>query len=87
MADEKKIDRPRHVVMDGPPWGGYVDPDLAYIRGQLGAVGSGALGGQSFAKLGGFVEADAGETHEAIDEARRILERRAEEEEEEETKR
>lgn len=60
-------------VMPGPPWGSYVDPELAYIRGQLGSVGSGALGGRSFADDGGFVTADPEDTRALIDEAHRIL--------------
>jgi hypothetical protein len=66
-------------VMAGPPWGNYVDPELEYIRGQLGSVGSGALGGRSFAEDGGFVTADPAETKELIEEAHRILGGRAEE--------
>jgi hypothetical protein len=80
--DEKNrpagVDAPPRVVMSGPPWGNYVDPDLAYIRGQLGSVGSGAIGGRSFANLGGFVEANGEETKQLIAEAHRILEERAE---------
>ena len=76
--DEKKrperADVPPHVVMNGPPWGAYVDPDLDYIRGQLGSVGSGV----SFSELGGFVTAKGEETKEIIAEARRILKERAE---------
>lgn len=64
-------------VMAGPPWGNYVDPDLAYIRGQLGSVGSGALGGRSYSDDGGFVRADPAETKELIEEAHRILTARA----------
>ncbi|HEY4394274.1 MAG TPA: hypothetical protein VGP64_09445 [Polyangia bacterium] len=64
--------------MAGPPWGSYVDPELAYIRGQLGSVGSGALGGRSFSDDGGFVTADPAETKELIEEAHRILATRAE---------
>ena len=64
-------------VMAGPPWGSYVDPEIAYIRGQLGSVGSGALGGRSFSEDGGFVRADPQETRELIEEAHRILGARA----------
>ena len=67
-----------HRVMAGPPWGSYVDPELAYIRGQLGSVGSGALGGRSYSEDGGFVRADPEETKELIEEAHRILAARAE---------
>jgi len=65
-------------VMAGPPWGNYVDPEMEYSRGQLGSVGSGALGGRSFSEDGGFVTADPGETKELIEEAHRILTARAE---------
>ena len=75
----QKSQKPRHVVMSGPPWGSYVDPELAYIRGQLGSVGSGALGGRSCSDDGGFVKADPEETRELIEEAHRILAARAEE--------
>ena len=65
-------------VMAGPPWGNYVDPEIEYIRGQLGSVGSGALGGRSYSDDGGFVRADPAETKELIEEAHRILAARAE---------
>ena len=65
-------------VMAGPPWGNYVDPEIEYIRGQLGSVGSGALGGRSYSDDGGFVRADPEETKELIEEAHRILAARAE---------
>lgn len=42
------------LVLDGPPWDQYVDDDEAYVKGQAGALGSGALGGWSQANLGGF---------------------------------
>ena len=42
------------LVLDGPPWDQYLDDDEAYLRGQAGALGSGALGGWSQANLGGF---------------------------------
>lgn len=64
-------------VMAGPPWGSYVDPEIAYIRGQLGSVGSGALGGRSYSEDGGFVRADPEETRALIEEAHRILAARA----------
>jgi hypothetical protein len=80
--------RVSRVVMDGPPWGRYVDPELTYIRGQLGSVGSGALGGRSCSEVGGFVHADPDETNELIDEAHRILAaRRAEQRADPETNR
>jgi hypothetical protein len=69
---------PRRARMAGPPWGNYVDPEIAYIRGQLGSVGSGALGGRSYSEDGGFVRADPEETKELIEEAHRILTARAE---------
>jgi hypothetical protein len=64
-------------VMAGPPWGNYVDPEIEYIRGQLGSVGSGALGGRSLSDDGAFVRADPAETKELIEEAHRILTARA----------
>ena len=42
------------VVLDGPPWCGFVDPEEAYFRGQVASVGSGALGGWGYASSGGF---------------------------------
>jgi hypothetical protein len=42
------------LVLEGPPWDQYVDDDEAYVRGQAGQIGSGALGGWSQANLGGF---------------------------------
>jgi len=41
---------------EGPPWGGTVDPDEAYLRGQAGQAGSGLLGGWSQASYGGALE-------------------------------
>lgn len=43
----------RKVVLDGPPWCGFVDPEEAYLRRQVAQVGSGALGGWSAATSGG----------------------------------
>jgi hypothetical protein len=45
-----------NVVLDGPPWCGFVDPDEAYFRGQAASVGSGLLGGWDYATSGGFFE-------------------------------
>jgi hypothetical protein len=42
------------LVLEGPPWGQFVDEDEAYVRSQVGTMGSGALGGWSQANLGGF---------------------------------
>jgi hypothetical protein len=74
---KRGAEAPRRV-MAGPPWGNYVDPEIEYIRGQLGSVGSGALGGRSFTEDGAFVTADPAETKELIEEAHRILTARAE---------
>ena len=68
------------AIVDAPPWGDYVDPDLAYIRGQIGSVGSGALGGRSCSDLGGFVEQDARASAEILAEVRRILRARSQQE-------
>ena len=75
--DPPDAEEPREVTLDGPPWGDYVDPDLAYIRGQIGNLGSGALGGRSCASLGGFLEVDGRDTAEILAEVRRILKARA----------
>jgi len=45
--------------MDGPPWGAYVDPEEAYVRGQAASVGSGALGGWSSVGDGGSFDEHA----------------------------
>jgi hypothetical protein len=42
------------LVLDGPPWCGFVDADEAYLRGQARSVGSGALGGWAASTSGGF---------------------------------
>ena len=76
--DAADADEPGEVTLEGPPWGDYVDPDLAYIRGQIGNLGSGALGGRSYAGLGGFLEVDSRDTAEILAEVRRILRARAE---------
>jgi hypothetical protein len=44
------------VVLEGPPFGQFVDPDEAYVRAQGESLGSGLLGGWSQANLGGFFE-------------------------------
>jgi hypothetical protein len=75
--DPPETDEPREVTLEGPPWGEYVDPDLAYIRGQIGNLGSGALGGRSYASLGGFLDVDGRDTAEILAEVRRILKARA----------
>jgi hypothetical protein len=67
-----------NVKLDGPPWGDYVDPDLAYVRGQIGSMGSGALGGWSCSSIGGFLEVDGRQTAEILAEVRRVLKARAE---------
>jgi hypothetical protein len=55
------------LVLDGPPWDQYVDDDEAYVRGQAGALGSGALGGWSQANLGGyFVDAPSNELRQDV---------------------
>jgi len=61
-----------HVVLDGPPWDQYVDDDEAYVKGQAGALGSGAIGGWSQANLGGyFVEPPSTELRREIRELAR----------------
>ena len=66
--------------LDGVPWGQYVETVEAYLRGQGGSVGSGALGGWGEANLGGpFANADRGSMSEVlreIKELRRELEQR-----------
>jgi hypothetical protein len=77
MADKDsrdvEVDVAPHVELDGSPWGEYADPDLAYVRGQTGSVGSGALGGWSGSNRGGLLEVSGDETQEILAEARRIL--------------
>ena len=72
-----------HPTLDGPPWGEYVDPDEAFLRGQIASVGSGLLGGWTQSNLGGpFGGGDAqavAEVLEDIKQARRDLQRRREE--------
>jgi hypothetical protein len=58
------------MVWVGPPWCEFVDEDEAYLRGQVGQVGSGLLSG---ADLPEHVVA------EVEDEVRRIVGRRARE--------
>jgi hypothetical protein len=55
-------DRRREI--EGPPWGSYVDPDEAYVRGQTRQLGSGLLGGWSEATYGGSLEAPHGDEDE-----------------------
>jgi len=53
----------RKDQQEGPPWGGTVDPDEAYLRGQAGQAGSGLLGGWSQASYGGALDVrDADDT-------------------------
>jgi hypothetical protein len=66
------------VVMDGPPWGGYVDAEEAYVRGQAASTGSGALGGWGAVGDGGFFDEAAdseAEVREAIAVPARIEEK------------
>lgn len=59
----------RRFELNGPPWGGYVDPDEAYVRAQASSAGSGLLGGWSQGGYGGSYEAQRGlekEIREAI---------------------
>ena len=61
-----------NLVLDGPPWDQYVDEDEAYVKGQAGALGSGAIGGWSQANLGGyFVEPPSTELRREIREVAR----------------
>jgi hypothetical protein len=61
----------RPVVVEGPPFGQFVDPDEEYVRTQGESLGSGLLGGWSQANLGGFfVERPSKEIR---DEIRRLL--------------
>jgi hypothetical protein len=83
MVEEKEDENAEaapapHVQLEGPPWGEYSDPDLAYVRGQIGSVGSGALGGWSCANNGGFIARGGEETNEVLAEVRRILAAKAE---------
>ncbi len=50
----------RRHTLDGPPWGGYIDPDEAYVRGQMGQMGSGLMGGWSQSGFGAAVDAGRG---------------------------
>jgi hypothetical protein len=54
-------------VLEGPPFGGFVDPDEEYVRSQGESLGSGELGGWSQANLGGFfVEEPSREIREEL---------------------
>ena len=68
------------TMLDGPPWGQYVESDEAYLRGQGGSAGSGALAGWGSANFGGpFANADRdpmSEVMREIKELRREMERR-----------
>jgi hypothetical protein len=46
----------RPIVIEGPPFGQFVDPDEEYVRAQGESLGSGLLGGWSQANLGGYFE-------------------------------
>jgi hypothetical protein len=61
----------RPVVVEGPPFGQFVDPDEEYVRAQGESVGSGLLGGWSQANLGGYFEERP--SKEIRDEIRRLL--------------
>jgi hypothetical protein len=61
----------RPVVVEGPPFGQFVDPDEEYVRAQGESLGSGLLGGWSQANLGGFFEERP--SKEIRDEIRRLL--------------
>ena len=65
----------RPVVIEGPPFGQFVDPDEEYVRTQGESLGSGLLGGWSQANLGGFfVERPSKEIRDEIRaEIRRIV--------------
>ena len=71
--DRRNVEVAPRVELDSPPWGSYEDPDLAYVRGQVASVGSGALGGRSGSERGGFVETSGKETREIVAEVRRVL--------------
>jgi hypothetical protein len=58
------------VVVEGPPFGAFVDPDEEYVRTQGESLGSGLLGGWSEANLGGYFEERPSE--EIRDEIRRL---------------
>ena len=61
----------RKVVLDGPPWCGFVDPEEAYLRGQALQLGSGALGGWGVATSGGSFTENVRREQEVRDELRR----------------
>jgi hypothetical protein len=68
----------RRKVLDGPPWGRYVDPDEEYVKGQLGSLGSGLVGGWAYATTGGFfTDEDPAVEAEIKREAERIQASRA----------
>jgi len=56
------------MILAGPPWCQFVDEDEAYVRGQLGQVGSGLLSG---------VDVPEHVVTEIRDEVRKIVARRA----------
>jgi hypothetical protein len=61
----------KNQVLEGPPFGEFVDPDEEYVRGQGESLGSGLLGGWSQANLGGFFFERP--SREIRDELRRLL--------------
>jgi hypothetical protein len=60
-------------ALDGASTGELADPDIAYVREQIGSLGSGALGGASGAGLGGSFDMRPDEAAEVVAEAKRIL--------------
>jgi hypothetical protein len=64
---------------EGPPWGGTVDEDEMYLRGQAGQAGSGLLGGWSQASYGGALEIRNDEHARREREVRRTVAELAEE--------
>ena len=61
----------RPVVVEGPPFGQFVDPDEEYVRAQGESLGSGLLGGWSQANLGGYFEERG--SQEIREEIRRLV--------------
>jgi hypothetical protein len=62
----------RDIVIEGPPFGEFVDPDEEYVRGQGTSQGSGALGGWSQANLGGFFELERSPSREVREELHKL---------------
>jgi hypothetical protein len=65
----------RKQVVDGPPFGQFIDPDEAYVHSQGESLGSGALGGWSQANFGGFFSEEP--SVEIREEILRVREERA----------